>query len=101
MINEYLEKSQNLVSSILIVDIRHKPTAQDVQMLNYLAFNNISVTVVATKYDKIKKSERLKKLTDIAQTLKIGVENIYLISSETSYGKEAIIDRIYQFVDGE
>jgi len=100
MINGYLEKSKNLVSSILIVDIRHKPTAQDVQMLDYLAFNNIPVTVVATKYDKIKKSERLKKLTDIAQTLKIGVENIYLISSETSYGKETIIERIYQFISG-
>ena len=100
MINGYLEKSKNLVSSILIVDIRHKPTAQDVQMLDYLAFNNIPVTVVATKYDKIKKSERLKKLTDIAQTLKIGIENIYLISSETSFGKETIIDRIYQFING-
>ena len=101
MINEYLVKSKHLVASILLVDIRHKPTAQDVQMLNYLAFNNIPVTIVATKYDKIKKSERLKNLTEIAQTLKIGVENIYSISSETSYGKESIIDRIYQFVDGE
>ena len=100
MINDYLEKSKTLVSSILIVDIRHKPTEQDVQMLNYLTFNNIPVTIVATKYDKIKKSERLKKLTDIAQTLKIGVENIYLISSETAYGKDIIVDRIYQFVNG-
>ena len=100
MINDYLEKSKTLVSSILIVDIRHKPTEQDVQMLNYLTFNNIPVTIVATKYDKIKKSERLKKLTDIAQTLKIGVENIYLISSETAYGKDIIVERIYQFVNG-
>ena len=100
MINDYLEKSKTLVSSVLIVDIRHKPTEQDVQMLNYLTFNNIPVTIVATKYDKIKKSERLKKLTDIAQTLKIGVENIYLISSETAYGKDIIVDRIYQFVNG-
>ena len=100
MINGYLENSKNLVSSILIVDVRHKPTAQDVQMLDYLTFNNIPVTIVATKYDKIKKSERLKKLTDIAQTLKIGIENIYLISSETSYGKDAIVERIYQFVSG-
>ena len=69
-------------------------------MLNFLAYHNIPVTIVATKYDKIKKSERLKKLTDIAQTLKIGIENIYLISSETAYGRDAIVDRIYQFVDG-
>ncbi len=100
MINSYLENSKRLVSAILIVDIRHKPTEQDIQMLDYLSFNNIPVTVVATKYDKIKKNERLKKLTDIAQTLKIGIENIYLISSETSYGKETIVERIYQFISG-
>ncbi len=100
MINGYLEKSKNLAASILLVDIRHKPTEQDVQMLDYLTFNNIPVTVIATKYDKIKKSERIKKLTDIASTLKIGIENIYLISSETSFGKDAIVDRIYQFVSG-
>lgn len=100
MINNYLETSKNLVSSILLVDIRHKPTEQDVQMLKYLTFNNIPVTIVATKYDKIKKNERLKKLTDIAQTLKIGVENIYVISSETSFGKEMIVERIYQFLGG-
>ena len=63
--------------------------------------HNLKSNKLYNDIDKIKKSERLKKLTDIAQTLKIGVENIYLISSETSYGKEAIIDRIYQFVDGE
>jgi GTP-binding protein len=100
MINGYLETSKKLVSAILVVDVRHKPTEQDVQMFDYLTFNNISVTIVATKYDKIKKSERIKKLTDIAQTFKIGVENIYLISSETSYGKDMVVDRIYQFVNG-
>ena len=70
-------------------------------MLDYLTFNNIPVTIVATKYDKIKKSERMKKLTDIASTLKVGVENIYIVSSETSYGKDSLVNRIYQFVDGE
>lgn len=101
MIDGMLEKTQNLACAILLVDIRHTPTAQDVQMLNYLTFNNIPVTIVATKYDKIKKSERMSKLTDIASTLKVGVENIYIVSSETSYGKDSLVNRIYQFVDGE
>ena len=86
---------------VLLVDVRPAPTKQDIQMLDYLTFNNIPVTIVATKYDKIKKSERNKKLTDIAVKLKVGIENIYLISSETAYGKTAIVERLYQFVDGE
>lgn len=101
MINDYLKKSKNLTMAILLVDVRHLPTVHDIQMLDYLTFNNIPVTIVATKYDKIKKSERMKKLTDIAGKLKIGIENIYLISSETAYGKSNLINRIYQFVDGE
>ncbi|MBP3581938.1 MAG: YihA family ribosome biogenesis GTP-binding protein [Clostridia bacterium] len=101
MIDTYLEVSKNIAAAILLVDIRHIPTKQDVQMLEYLTFNNIPVTIVATKYDKIKKTERTKKLQDIATTLKVGIENIYLISSETAYGKDNIVSRIYQFVDGE
>ena len=101
IIDSYLETSKNLKSAVLLVDVRHAPTKQDIQMLDYLTFNNIPVTIVATKYDKIKKSERMKKINDIAQTLKVGIENIYLVSSETAYGKTAVIERLYQFVDGE
>ena len=101
IIDSYMESSKNLVCAVLLVDVRHLPTEQDKQMLNYFTFNNIPVTIVATKYDKIKKAERMKKISDIAKDLKVGIENIYLISSETAYGKDIIIDRLYQFVDGE
>ena len=101
IIDSYIESSKNLVCAVLLVDVRHLPTDQDKQMLNYFTFNNIPVTIVATKYDKIKKAERMKKISDIAKELKVGVENIYLISSETAYGKDIIVDRLYQFVDGE
>ena len=101
IIDSYIESSKNLVCAVLLVDVRHLPTEQDKQMLNYFTFHNIPVTIVATKYDKIKKAERMKKISDIARDLKVGVENIYLISSETAYGKDIIVDRLYQFVDGE
>jgi GTP-binding protein len=101
IIDSYMESSKNLVCAVLLVDVRHLPTEQDKQMLKYFTFNNIPVTIVATKYDKIKKAERMKKISDIARDLKVGIENIYLISSETAYGKDIIVDRLYQFVDGE
>lgn len=101
IIDSYIECSKNLVGAVLLVDVRHLPTEQDKQMLAYFTFNNIPVTIVATKYDKIKKAERMKKISDIAKSLKVGIENIYLISSETAYGKDIIVERLYQFVDGE
>ena len=101
IIDNYMTSAKNLVCAVLLVDVRHLPSEQDKQMLNYFTFNNIPVTIVATKYDKIKKAERMKKVGDIAKALKVGIENIYLISSETAYGKDIIVERLYQFVDGE
>lgn len=101
MIEGYLEKTKSVTNTILLVDIRHTPTFQDQQMLEYLTINNIPVTIVATKYDKIKKSERSQKLSMIASTLKVGIENIYVVSSETGFGKDALVERLYQFVEGK
>ena len=99
MIESYIDNSKHLVGAILLVDIRHAPTDQDAQMLDYLTFNSIPVTIVATKYDKIKKSDRIKNLTQIAAKLKVGIDNIFVTSAETSYGKQNLIDRIYQFIE--
>ena len=99
IIEDYLQSSKKIKCAILLVDIRHKPTEQDIQMLEYLTYYNISVTVVATKFDKIKKSEKQEKLITIAKTFNIGVDNIFITSSENLFGKDALIERIYQFVD--
>lgn len=98
MIDGYIAKSKDISMAILIVDIRHLPSAQDLRMFEFLTYYNIPVTIVATKYDKIKKSECPKKIRDIAAALKVGVENIILVSSETGFGKQNLINRIYQFV---
>ena len=99
MIDEYLSVSKNLKMAILLVDVRLTPTEQDIQMFEYFAYHNIPVTIVATKFDKIKKSERLKNLQEIANTLNVGIQNIYITSSEESYGRDELVERIYQFID--
>lgn len=98
MINSYFTKSKNLKSACLLVDVRHKPTEQDIQMFEYFIYNNIPVTLVATKYDKLKKTERIHKLTTIANTFNVGIQNIYATSSVDNFGKEALVNRIYQFI---
>lgn len=99
MIDEYFAKTTHLKMAILLVDVRLTPTEQDIQMFEYFIYHNIPVTIVATKYDKIKKSERIKNLQSIANTFNVGIENIYLTSSEESFGKDELVERIYQFVD--
>ena len=62
MIEEYLEKREQLKSVFLIIDFRHKPTEDDLLMYNFLKYHNVPVTVVATKADKVGGSRKNKHL---------------------------------------
>jgi len=98
MIENYLKNSKNLKHVLLLVDSRITPTAKDVQMMEWLYYYNISCTVVATKADKQSRAERAKSKTEIARTLKVGVENVIMSSSEDRLGEEEILLRLEQFV---
>ena len=99
MITSYFAETNFLAGIILLVDIRHIPTDKDQEMLKYLYAYNIPVLIVATKQDKIKKSEMARKVMDICSTLKVAKENIIVTSSETRYGKEKIVERMYQLLE--
>lgn len=101
MIEGYFEKTNNLKSVVLLVDIRHEPTIQDLQMFDYLFKMNIDITVVATKADKVSKAEANRNKLKIASVFKIGAGNVFVTSSEKAIGKQDIVDRLWQFVKGE
>ena len=101
MIDGYFENSKNLVSVIMLVDIRHEPSNLDKMMMDYVYHYNIPVTVIATKLDKIKKSELQRKITDIAAGLKIGKSNVFVTSAETKTGYEKVYERLDQFLKSE
>lgn len=73
IINEYLENRDNLLEVILLVDIRHEPSVQDVQMFEYIQERGYSGIVIATKADKISKGQYAKHINVIAK--KLGIEN--------------------------
>lgn len=98
MITSYFAETNYLAGIIMLVDVRHTPTEKDKEMLNYLYTYNIPVIIVATKLDKIKKSEMPRRIMDIASTLKVAKENVILTSSETRYGKDKVLDKIEQLI---
>ena len=79
MIEEYIMNRPNLKHVFLLVDYRHKPTDNDLIMYDFLKYYNLPVTVVCTKYDKIKKSQKEKqnKLIENTIDLALGDEIIY------------------------
>ena len=92
MIEEYIMNRPNLKHVFLLVDYRHKPTDNDLIMYDFLKYYNLPVTVVCTKYDKVKKSQKEKqnKLIENTIDLALGDEIIYF-SKVTKVGRDKII----------
>lgn len=91
MIEEYLENRSNLVRVFMLIDSRIKPTENDLIMYNYLKHFNIPVTIIATKYDKVKPKDRVKTLKSIEASLKLVDEDqLVYFSSITKKGREEI-----------
>ena len=93
MIEQYLTGRQNLVKVIQLVDIRHAPGANDRQMYEWIAANGYEPVIIATKLDKLNRSERQKADKIIRGGLGIGPDVlIFPYSAETQEGREAIYE---------
>ncbi len=91
IIEEFLRVRTNLMEVVLIVDIRHEPTAQDVIMYDWIKSFGYNGIVIATKSDKISKGSYQKKVKIVKNKLKIKNTNLILpYSSEKKINKEAV-----------
>lgn len=95
MIEEYLEKRPNLVRTYMLVDLRHKPSEDDVLMYKYLKYYNLPVTIVATKADKISNNKRNKAMNTILKTLELEKGDSFIVLSNiTKEGRDKILNEI-------
>ena len=95
MMESYLENREGLLKVIQLVDIRHKPSAQDVQMYDYLKYFNLDGIVVATKADKVSSNQRSKNILEIRKTLGMSKsDKIIPVSALKKLGHEALLDEI-------
>lgn len=95
MIEEYIMNRPNLKHVFLLVDYRHKPSENDLIMYDFLKYYNLSVTVVCTKYDKVKKSAKDKQDKLISSTIDVAMgDDIVNFSKMTKQGRDRIIEII-------
>jgi len=93
MIEEYLAERDQLVAVILLVDLRHKPTNDDITMMNWIKDNGFSPIVIGTKYDKLKPSQREACLELVKATLELTEDDVFIpFSSVTGYGRDDILE---------
>ena len=91
MIERYLHSSKQLKAVFLLIDIRHDPSANDKQMYDWVLHNGFSPIIIATKLDKIKRSQVAKQVKLVRQGLGMEKDGILIpFSAETKQGKDEI-----------
>jgi GTP-binding protein len=91
MMQTYLTSREQLRAVLMIVDLRHPPSKDDVTMYDYLKHYDLPVIVIATKADKIPKGKWQKHKKVVRETLDMDQEDeVVLFSSETGQGKDEV-----------
>lgn len=105
-IQHYLINRKNISIIMLILDIRHLPTKNDIHMYEYILKTGLPFIIILNKSDKLKKSQIEKQLEDIKKSLGISYSPIFVYSSEykeekLDLQKKPIIDKIKEILEEE
>ncbi len=101
MIENYLHKSSMLKCVFLLVDIRHEPSENDKMMYDWMIHNGFEPVIIATKLDKLKRSQVQKAVKTIRTGLGMGTEGKLIpFSAETKQGREEIWELIVSLCGG-
>lgn len=91
MIERYLKKSKMLKCIFLLIDIRHDPSANDKMMYNWIVSNGYKPVIIATKLDKLKRSQIQKHVKMVREGLGLEKEDVLIpFSAETKQGRDEI-----------
>ena len=102
MIERYLHSSQNLKCVFLLIDIRHAPSANDRMMYHWILEQGYRPVIIATKLDKIKRSQIQKQLKLIRETLEAEKDTVMIpFSAATKQGREEIWELIRGLMEEE
>lgn len=101
MMETYFQSRQGLVKVIQLVDIRHAPSRQDVEMYQYLRHYGLDGLVVATKADKVSRNEMQKCIRQIRGTLNLSQEDrVIPVSSLKRTGQEDLLSEMEALLEG-
>ena len=99
MVERYLHGSSTLKCVFLLVDIRHEPSANDKTMYEWIIYNGFRPVIIATKLDKINRSQIQKQVKLLRQGLGMEKEDILIpFSAETKQGREEIWELIESMI---
>ena len=95
MIERYLHASKQLKAVFLLVDIRHRPSANDKTMYDWIVYQGYRPIIIATKLDKLKRSQVQKSIKEVKEGLALTCQDILIpFSSQTKQGREEIWEQM-------
>ena len=94
MMEDYFRDADELRLTLHLVDIRHEPTQDDLQMNAFLRASGLPFLVIATKSDKVSRGARMKYLAPICRGLQVQPWQVLCASSETGEGREQILSAL-------
>lgn len=101
MMDDYFRDSTLLRHVLLLVDIRHEPTRDDVAMAQYFRQMGIPFSVIATKADKISRGARMKHIAPICRALLVQPWEIIAFSSEDMTGRDELLTHVEKLMGDE
>ena len=102
MINKYLSSREQLCQTLLLLDARHKPTADDVQMYNWIKARHGYAVIIVTKLDKLKKAEVEKNVSLIKSTLNSSEDDKFILfSAVKGDGRDEALKLIEELTGGK
>ena len=100
MIEDYLHRSKQLKTVFLLIDIRHAPSGNDCIMYDWVRRQGYEPVIIATKLDKIKRSQLQKQVKLIRTTLGAGQDTVVIpFSAETKQGREEIYEMLDRLIE--
>jgi GTP-binding protein len=101
MIESYLSSSPNLKGIVQLLDIRHDPTKDDLQMFDFLAQVGVPTMVVMTKTDKLSKAQAKTRITAITASLGLEDDQVIPFSAETGEGRDDLAESVISLIAPE
>ena len=98
-LDKFFAQKENIAHVFMLVDSRHDPTEDDVQMMQFLHYHTLPFSVTLTKADKLSRMKLKEHIKAIASDLYLGVENLLATSAETGYGKNDVLAKIKSVIE--
>ena len=99
-LEKFFERREEITHVFLLSDIRRDPSADDMQMVSFLAYHLIPFTVLATKADKLSRMKQKERARAIANAFGLGADNVVAVSSLTGEGKDGLLKKIGEIIKG-